>query len=79
MLKRDMRPPKYTWKLNLYKKNPANPSISSRVNKVTNEINKLILKSFIKTAILEYSLKKTELMLNNLLSSQNVHNLKGLT
>ena len=53
----------------------------SHDNKVSNDINKLILKSIIKNpAILEYSLKtNTELTLNNLISSQNVHNLKGLT
>ena len=37
------------------------------------------LKESQKTAILEYGKKKTELMLNNLIRSQIVQNLKALT
>ena len=51
----------------------------SGANEVPNEIDKLILKCIIKNSHIGIQIKKTGLMLNNLRSSQNVHNLKGLT
>ena len=38
-----------------FEKNPANPSIFSRIKKVPNEINKSILNNIIKPVILEYN------------------------
>ena len=49
-----------------------------RANKVPIKINKLILKSIMKSGHIAIRLK-TELTLNNLITSQNVQNLKGLT
>ena len=61
-----------------FEKNPANPSILSRANKVCYAIIKLIIKSIIENSPIRIQ-KKTELMLNNLICYENVCNLKGLT
>ena len=50
-----------------------------RANKVPNEINKWIVKRLIKNRHIGNKVKETELMINNMISSQTVQNLKALT